>query len=317
MKTIRILLPMALCFGLALPFATAQTEEVTETGLPGDNFSLEAALELFKKSNSLEEFEQLLNSEEEGVNNLDLNEDGEIDYIRVEDNVEGDVHAVVLQIAVSEEESQDIAVIEIEKTGEETAMLQILGDEEIYGETTIVEPFDAAGEAEGKGGPSADYAFHYIVVNVYPWPCVRFVYAPAYRPWRSPYRWGYYPTWWRPWRPHPFRTYHTRMVVYQPRYHVVHTHRVVHAHRVYTPHRRTSAVVHTRTTRVVAKPGRTKVTTTKAGVKKTPNGVVAGKKTTTVTPRGKTTKTTKAGVRKTPNGKVAGKKKTVVRKKKN
>lgn len=318
MKTIRNFLPLVWCMGLFLPFAQAQTADVTETGLPGDHFSLEAALELFKKSNSLEAFEQLLNSETEGVNNLDLNEDGEIDYIRVEDHLEGEVHAVVLQVPVSEAETQDIAVIEIEKTGDASAMLQILGDENIYGATTIIEPFETTGEADGKGGPSADYRFEYVVVNVFPWPCVRFIYAPTYRPWRSPYRWGYYPTGWRPWRPHPFRTYRTRVAVYQPRYRVVHTHRVVRAHRVYAPRRSSSVVVHTRTTKAVSKSGSTKVTTTKAGVKKTPNGAVAGKKTTTVSPRGKTTTTTKAGVRKTPSGKVAGKKKkTVVQKKKN
>ena len=306
MKTIHFLFPTAFfaLLLLAQPLL-AQSDEVAETGFAGDHFSLEAALELFKKSSSLEEFEELLNTESEGVNNLDLNEDGEIDYIRVEDNVDGDVHAVVLQVPVSEEESQDIAVIEIEKTGAESAILQILGDEDIYGETTIVEPVGEEVEASGKGGPSADYQFNYVVVNVFAWPCVRFVYTPGYRPWRSPFRWRTYPRWWRPWRPAPFRTYRTRVVVYQPRYRVVRTHRVVRAHRVYTPRRRSSTVVRTRTA---------SVRTTKTAVKKTPNGAVVGKKKTTVTPAGKKTTTTKAGVKKTPNGAVAGKKKTTVSK---
>ena len=38
--------------------------------LPGDHFSLEGALELFKKSKSPEEFERLLNTPETKVNNL-------------------------------------------------------------------------------------------------------------------------------------------------------------------------------------------------------------------------------------------------------
>ncbi|MCB0577211.1 MAG: hypothetical protein KDC61_21810, partial [Saprospiraceae bacterium] len=83
------------------------------TGLPGDNFSLEGAMDLFKQASSLEDFEKMLNTEDNNVNNLDLNEDGEIDYIREMDNMEGDVHAIVLQVPVSEKESQDIAVIEI------------------------------------------------------------------------------------------------------------------------------------------------------------------------------------------------------------
>src|SRR6478735_8439172 len=70
--------------------------------VPGDNFSLEGALELFKKSASPEEFERLLNSSDSRVNNLDLNGDGYIDYIRVIDRNEGNVHAFILQAVVSE-----------------------------------------------------------------------------------------------------------------------------------------------------------------------------------------------------------------------
>jgi len=42
------------------------------TGLPGDTISWKVAPELFKKSASPEEFEKLLNTEGNGVNNLDL-----------------------------------------------------------------------------------------------------------------------------------------------------------------------------------------------------------------------------------------------------
>ncbi len=54
-------------------------------------------------------------------------------------------HVFVLQVSVSATENQDIAVIEIEKTGTETAIIQIIGDEDIYGEQVIVEP-DGGGE---------------------------------------------------------------------------------------------------------------------------------------------------------------------------
>ncbi|MBC7777471.1 MAG: hypothetical protein H7246_18710, partial [Phycisphaerae bacterium] len=134
MKTRRFL-PLLGAFALMLfsyPLFAQSNMESDSTGLPGDNFSLEAAIELFKKSNSPEDFEKRLNSENNDVNNLDLNEDGDIDYIRVVDNTEGDVHALVLQVAVSEKESQDVAVIEIEKQGNENAILQIIGDEELY-----------------------------------------------------------------------------------------------------------------------------------------------------------------------------------------
>ncbi|MEK7255349.1 MAG: hypothetical protein AAB316_11435, partial [Bacteroidota bacterium] len=241
---------LAFLAALLLPlFTQAQEPDAADsTGLPGDHFSLEGALELFKKAESLEAFEKALNTESNHVNNLDLNEDGEIDYVRVIDNMEGDVHAIVLQVPVSESESQDIAVIEVEKTGDEEAMLQILGDENIYGEQVIVEPFEEEAKSKGKG-PQIEIAR--IIVNVWLWPSVRFVYAPGYRLWVSPWRWHYYPVWWSPWRAHPWRLHHRHVVVYRPHYHVVATHRVVHAHKVYAPRRTHSTVVHTRTTTVV------------------------------------------------------------------
>lgn len=127
---------------LLLTTSLRAQEAVDSTGLPGDNFSLEGAIELFKRASSPEDFEKLLNSEDSRINNLDINEDGDIDYIRVVDNVQGDVHALVLQVAVSEDEMQDIAVIEIEKQGDEDAILQIVGNEDIYGEQVIAEPFE-------------------------------------------------------------------------------------------------------------------------------------------------------------------------------
>ncbi|MFI5188586.1 MAG: hypothetical protein ACHQF0_17770, partial [Chitinophagales bacterium] len=110
------------------------------TGLPGDNFSLQGALEMFQKSGSPEEFEKMINTPENHVNNLDLNGDGDIDYIRIIDHSKTNAHAFVLQDVVSANESQDIAVIELEKTGDTTATLQIVGDKDIYGEEVIAEP---------------------------------------------------------------------------------------------------------------------------------------------------------------------------------
>lgn len=264
----------------------AQDEETTadSTGLPGDNFSLEGAIELFKKAESPEDFEKLLNTEENNVNNLDLNEDGEIDYIRVVDNMDGDVHALVLQVPISEKESQDIAVIEIEKQGDENAILQIIGDEDLYGEQVIAEPFEEE-QVKKEKGPAARFGPVRIVVNVWLWPGVRFMYRPAYTVWVSPWRWRVYPVWWRPWRPYPWHRYHVRVAPYRTHCHVVTTHRVVRAHGVYTPRRTHSKVVHTKTTTVVAARGKHGTTvakrTTTTNTVKGKRGTVTEKKTTT------------------------------------
>lgn len=279
------------------------------TGLPGDHFSLEGAIALFKKAQSPEDFEKLLNTEENGVNNLDLNEDGEIDYVRVIDNVDDDVHAIVLQVPVSEKESQDIAVLEIEKQGDEEAILQIVGDEDIYGEQVIAEPFEEEqGVKNGRGGPALHAGPVRLVVNVWLWPSVRFVYRPGYRVWVSPWRWRYYPAWWRPWRPLAWRYYHPRLAPYRVHCHVIGTHRVVRAHAVYAPRRTGSTVVHTRTTTVVAARGRHG------------NAVVGKRTTTSTTVQGRhgreveRSTTTTRGARHGRNGDVSGGRKTTTTK---
>jgi hypothetical protein len=251
----------------------AQDNTPDATGLPGDNFSLQGALEMFKKAGSPEEFEKLLNSEDNKVNNLDLNEDGNTDYVKVVSKRENDVQIFVLQALVSDKESQDIAVIELEKTGKDNAVVQIVGDEDIYGEETIVEPGDEDGSsflehsASLAGGPNMenDLAANGIIVNVWAWPCVRFVYAPSYVVWVSPFTWVHRPVWWHPWRPVVWATFRPYRYHYAPHYTVVTTRRVVVAPRIYRPMRVTSVTVTTRHRTVVNNYRVTRRTTTVTG----------------------------------------------------
>ncbi|WP_051268449.1 hypothetical protein [Terrimonas ferruginea] len=292
---------MALCFSLAAMPVMAQTDS---TGLPGDNFSLEAALDLFKNSASPEAFEKALNTEGNNVNNLDLNGDGDIDYIRVIDHRDGDVHTIVLQATISASESQDVAVIELEKTGENTAVIQIVGDEDLYGEEKIVEPEDdgnstsfLSGGTRYAHGPAVMEEGTGIIVNVWFWPSVRFVYAPAYVIWTSPWTWRARPMWWRPWRPVRHSVFYVRYAPYRPRYVVVRTHRIVRAPRIYRPVRVTSVTVYNRHQASVTRYRSTRRTTTiNNGRTHNTQGRVTQRTTTTrqgVGPRKvKTTKTT-------------------------
>ncbi len=265
MKHLKQLLLIFICFAATTVTATAQTDS---TGLPGDNFSLQGALEMFKQASSIEEFEKLINQSDKNVNNLDLDGDGDVDYIKVISKADKDVHAFILQVAVSATENQDIAVIELEKTGDTMAMLQIIGDDEIYGQQTIVEPSDEGDEEMADadytpGGPSADfYKPVRVIVNVFYWPSVRFVFRPAYVPWVSPWKWRHYPGWWKPWRPVSWHVFHPRRMHYSNHCAIVRTHRVVKAHRIYKPYRASSVTVRTKTTvaRKNYKVTRTKVT---------------------------------------------------------
>ncbi len=292
MKTFKYIIS-ALSFScIMIGTATAQNQPgVDSTGLPGDDFSLQGALQMFQDAATIEDFEKAINTEGNHVNNLDLNADGEIDYIRVIDKSEKDVHAFVLQVPVSETENQDIAVIELEKTGEANAIIQIIGDEDIYGEQVIVEPDGDGEEAfynfnDSKlSGPNAGYDFTTpgIVVNVWLWPSVRFVYGPAYRPWISPWRWRYYPGWWKPWKPLRWHAWHPFRAHYHRPFSVVRTHRVIHAHRVYTPFRTTSVTVRTRHSAAV---GNFRVTRTRTSITGPRGKTTTVKKTTVTGPRG-------------------------------
>jgi hypothetical protein len=244
MKLTHLLLGLSLFAGSPVFSQTAPDS----TGLSGDHFDLYGALELFKSAASLEDFEKQINDANNQVNNLDLDENGEVDYINVIENMDGDAHAIQLQVAVNASESQDIAAIEIEKTGEETAQLQIVGDEELYGTDYIIEPTEEAktGTTEAKFQMQG-FAPPVVVVNVWGWRPIRPLFAPSYVVWVSPWRYRVYPGWYHPWRPVAWRAHHARVVRYHhPHYHVVHVHRCTRAHVVYHNHRRSSAVVHQR-----------------------------------------------------------------------
>ncbi len=256
---------LALAAGLA-GVVSLQAQAPEPSGVPGENFSLHGALELFQKAASPEAFEKALNDPANKVNNLDLNGDGEVDYVRVVARKDGEAHVLVLQVPVSESESQDVAVIGIEKTGAEQAVLQIIGDEDVFGEETVVEPGDPDDEEEAEEAAAKSAlslrAFK-VVVNVWPWPCVRFMYAPVYVPWVSPWRWRVYPAWWRPWRPLAWAAWHPFRV--RPGFAVVRTNRVVVAHRIYRPGRTVSVSVRTRHSAAVGRYRVTRTTTVRTG----------------------------------------------------
>ncbi|MDH4473682.1 MAG: hypothetical protein QE487_13820 [Fluviicola sp.] len=218
-------------------------EESDSTGLAGDNFDLQGAMELFKQSDDLEAFEKSLNTESNEVNNLDLNGDNAIDYIQVIDRVDGKNHAIVLQIAVSESEMQDVAAIAIEQTDDSTAYLQIIGNETLYGEELMMEPYDEVSEKATKGPSSLYGPMRVVIVNVWGWRPVRHIYRPAYVPYVSPWRWRVYPVWWKPWRPVYWHVHRARVRRYHVMYHVTPVCHVTHAHAMYVKNKSVSKTV--------------------------------------------------------------------------
>ncbi|MBF7090402.1 hypothetical protein IUY40_02435 [Flavobacterium sp. ALJ2] len=226
MKKNLLFLAIMLTSSFSLPVFSQINDEPVALGLPGDNLNLFAVLDVFQKSKTLEDFERALNDPDSKVNNLDLNNDGEIDYIEVEGHKEGSTHVIVLQVAVNSKETQDVAVIEVTRDKKNKVHVQAIGDEELYGKNYIVEPSDAV-----SGTPNPGYKGEatvivnnnttnnyntttspsYVSTSVSAWPVVVFLFSPVYVVYRSPWHWGYYPSYWRPWRPvyyHDYWGYH-------------------------------------------------------------------------------------------------------------
>jgi hypothetical protein len=77
----------------------------------------------------VEEFERAINTRDANINNLDLNNDNHVDYISVLSYDQGQFYSIVLRVAVSSTEFQDVAVIEVSKNNSGRAIVQIIGDE--------------------------------------------------------------------------------------------------------------------------------------------------------------------------------------------
>ena len=199
-------------------------------GLPGDNLNLYAVMNLFQQSETIEGFERSLNDENSRINNLDLNNDNYIDYIKVIDYVDRDVHTIVLQDVLDRNESQDVAVFTVQKLRDGSVQIQLIGDEALYGRNYIVEPIYAETPNPGYTGRSNRQNANVVTttyVEVDSWPLIRFIYLPNYSIWHSSWYWGYYPSYWHPWRPYYWHYYYGYHYNWFPEYYS-HFHRYDH-----------------------------------------------------------------------------------------
>ena len=194
---------------IAAPALASQDVTVVESSSDAaDGLDLKSVADLFRTAKDTQAFEKSLNDPETGINNMDLNDDGEVDYIRVVEQAEGNTRVLILQAALAEKEFQDVATIEVEKTAADNVEVQVHGNVQVYGPNYYVRPV---------GSVFATAAF------------VSWLYRPNYVPYRSVHYWGYYPRWYRPWRPVHVNVYRARPI---------HVHRTV----VYKTHTRSTVV---------------------------------------------------------------------------
>ena len=198
MKKNLFLLAVAISF-LSQPVFSQATDSTDLLGLPGDNLDLYAVLTLFQKSKTIEAFEKSLNDEKTGINNLDLNLDKKVDFIKVTTKKDGDAFTFILQVDVTKTETQDVALILVNKDKSDKVSIQAVGDEDLYGKDYVIEPKGNSSITANPGytgdNPVTVSVPATTTVVVQSAPIVQYVYSPAYVPYYPPYYYGYYPPW--------------------------------------------------------------------------------------------------------------------------
>lgn len=169
---------MTVCLALFSMIAYAD-ETVTVTATNADiseDLDLKTVATLFGQAKDLEQFEQMLNNPDSAFSNLDLNGDGNVDYLRVIETADQNTHLVVIQAVLAKDIYQDVASIIVEKdSASESVTVQVIGDEYVYGADYIIEPV---------------YIYRPII---YDW-----FWGPSWVCWHSPFYWDYWPGWWHP-----------------------------------------------------------------------------------------------------------------------
>lgn len=200
-----------------VPYSAMADETVTVTATSSDiseNLDLKTVATLFGQANDLEQFEALLNNPDSAFSNLDLNGDGEVDYLRVIETADDNRHLVVIQAVLAKDIYQDVASIFVEKDANNQVTVQVIGDEYIYGADYIIEPV---------------YIYQPVI---YDW-----FWGPSWVCWHSPYYWGYWPGWWRPyycidpflyWDHCYWHHYHHPICSYRTGHHYHHHYRPMH-----------------------------------------------------------------------------------------
>lgn len=183
MKT-KLIISTLMYFLFVSSFAQNKTIVNATNSEISDNLDLRAVASIFGESKDLADFEFRLNDPKEQISNLDLNNDNQVDYLRVIESIEGNVHLIVIQAVLGHDQFQDVATVEIEKDRNNRMQVQVVGDVYMYGRNYIYEPV---------------YVSVPIIYNYF--------WVPNYHAYYSVWNWGYYPTYYYGWNPYPIFRY--------------------------------------------------------------------------------------------------------------
>lgn len=185
---------------------TPAPKYVTTTSLAVNSFNtdpcfyldLQAVAAAFAESRNVQEFEMLLNSNRYMINNLDLNGDGFIDYLRVIEARKGQYHTFLIQACIAPSLFQDVATLVAERRAH-ALYVEVIGDPYLYGYNYIVRP---------------------TFVNRPPlWDAFG---RPTYTTWHSPYHYGHWPQHYHQSKPIYLTHYQAYVETYMHNHHYCH-----------------------------------------------------------------------------------------------
>ncbi|MBQ5626381.1 MAG: hypothetical protein IIU96_05065 [Paludibacteraceae bacterium] len=159
---------------------------------------LQAVAAAFAEAKSVKEFEMLLNSSRYMINNLDLNGDGYIDYLRVLETRKGYYHALLIQACIAPGLFQDVATLVAERRAN-LLYVEVIGDPYLYGYNYIVRPTFV------KRPPMWDMFG-----------------KPTYTTWNSPYYHGHWPSYYQRTKPMYLSHYQAYVRTYMTNHHYCH-----------------------------------------------------------------------------------------------
>ena len=135
---------------------------------------LQAVAAIFAQSSTVREFESLLNNSSYIISNLDLNRDGYVDYLRVVSAMQGYNHVFVIQAVLAPNVYQDVATVVAEVPAYGNYYVEVIGSSYIYGPNYVIRPVYY----------TRPYIFNHICRH-------------DYSPWKSPWYWNHYPSYYK------------------------------------------------------------------------------------------------------------------------
>ena len=161
-----------------------------------DNLDLEAVAITFGESKNIEDFERRLNNPENRISNLDLNNDGYVDFLRVVEVEEKGTHLIVIQAVIGQDLYQDVASVIVEGETKTSTTVTIVGNRDIYGDNYVIVP---------------RYTVRPVIFDWF--------WLPTYVVYRSLWYWDYYPHYYHHYTCLGYHSYHRYIHTWHTHHH--------------------------------------------------------------------------------------------------